>query len=141
MHFRKTISRRLLLAAIFVGLNALCFLGVKHGPRAAHHTRVDYSHVTAHSGRGSRGQRSELMEADSHADHAVISHQPQVRLVQSAATGPSVPFAPPVFAAGAAELKLPHPDEVSVLLPVSENVMALGSAPRAPGLGRAPPAA
>jgi hypothetical protein len=133
---RKTISRRLLLAAIFVGLNALCYLGVIHGRHVARHTRVDYSHIPAHTGRGgSRAGRSGLAITLEAPSHAVIDHAPKVRLVKVVA-GPSAG----AIAIAASPVLLRPEDHVEPLL-ARENVLALGSAPRAPGLGRAPPVA
>ena len=134
----KPISNRLLLGVIFAGLNLLCFLGIAHGRHVVHYTKVNYSHVPAHGmGRsGSRSGRPELIAAvDAAIDHAVIDHAPQARLVKAA--GPTV-VAPQVVPVAVA-FSLPRPEDRTELL-ARENVLALGSAPRAPGLGRGPPA-
>ena len=134
----KPISNRLLLGVIFAGLNLLCFLGIAHGRHVVHYTKVNYSHVPAHGmGRsGSRSGRPELIAAvDAAIDHAVIDHAPQARLVKAA--GPTV-VAPQVVLVAVA-FSLPRPEDQTELL-ARENVLALGSAPRAPGLGRGPPA-
>jgi hypothetical protein len=138
MNRQKTISYRLLLAGIVLGLNALCFLGISHGRHVARHTGVDYSHIPAHaSGRSSRGGRSGLIATvDWHLDHSVVDHIPQARLVKGAISGPAT-VAPAIRPAA---LVLPKPDDSVELLLVRENVVALGSAPRAPDRGRAPPA-
>lgn len=139
MNWPKVISRRLLLAAIFVGLNALCFLGVAHGHHVMRHTRVNYSHIPAHAGRGSREGRSGLIAAvDSHADEVVATQAVSARLVMHLPAASSTP-APAVIPSPSK--MLPRPEQQTELLIARENVLALGSAPRAPGLGRAPPVA
>jgi hypothetical protein len=138
MFRHKPISNRLLLGVIFAGLNLLCFLGIAHGRHVVHYTKVNYSHVPAHGmGRsGSRSGRAELIAAvDAVIDHAVIDHAPQTRLVKAA--GPAV--ISPQAALVAVAFSLPQPEDRTELL-ARENVLALGSAPRAPGLGRGPPA-
>jgi hypothetical protein len=137
---QKYNSHRILLTAIFIGLNALCLLGVTHGRHVARHTRVDYSHIPAHgAGRGSRGERTGLVvSVDRLIDHAFIDHVAKTHLVKSAVAGPSTVS----YVASVSTIpRLPRPaDRVELLLP-RENVLALGSAPRAPDLGRAPPSA
>ena len=85
---------------------------------------------------GSRSGRPELIAAvEAVIDHAVIDHAPQSRLVKAA--GPAVVSPQAVLVAVA--FSLPRPEDRTELL-TRENVLALGSAPRAPGLGRGPPA-
>jgi uncharacterized NAD(P)/FAD-binding protein YdhS len=135
MTLNKSISNRVLLGAIFFGLNLLCFMGIAHGQHAARHSRVNYSYVPAHrAGRaGSRnGWAGQVATCDSLID--VASHTPSIHGVVA---GPSTPPQAALIAVAAA---LPRPTAIVELL-ARENVMALGSAPRAPGLGRAPPAA
>jgi hypothetical protein len=135
MTSKKSISNRVLLGAIFFGLNLLCFMGIVHGRHAERHTRVNYSYVPAH-GTGRVGSRSgwagRVVTYDSLIDDA--SH---ASLVHGVILGPS---ATPQTALVAAAPALPRPTAIVELL-ARENVMALGSAPRAPGLGRAPPVA
>jgi hypothetical protein len=135
MELKKSISNRVLLGAIFFGLNLLCFIGISHGRHAERHTRVNYSYVPAH-GTGRIGSRSgwvgHVITYDSLID--VASHAP---LVQGVAVGAS---ATPQAALIAIAPALLRPTAIVELL-ARENVVALGSAPRAPGLGRAPPVA
>jgi hypothetical protein len=139
MSGHKAISQRLLIAAIFVGLNALCFLGVAHGHRVHRHTRVNYSHIPHASRSGSRYDRSGGVTATvdlfEHVDLAVATQTHQAAVVLSASSVPTPVVNP------AASPVLVHPEENVEPLLVRENVLALGSAPRAPGLGRAPPTA
>lgn len=136
MTLNKSISNRVLLGAIFFGLNLLCFMGIAHGQHAARHSRVNYySYVPAHrAGRaGSRnGWTGQVATCDSLID--VASYTPSIHGVVA---GPSTTPQAALIAVAAA---LPRPTAIVELL-ARENVMALGSAPRAPGLGRAPPAA
>ena len=135
MEFKKSISNRVLLGAIFFGLNLLCFIGISHGRHAERHTRVNYSYVPAH-GTGRIGSRSgwvgHVITYDSLID--VASQPPSVHGV---AVGAS---ATPQVALIAIAPALLRPTAIVELL-ARENVVALGSAPRAPGLGRAPPIA
>lgn len=139
MNRQKAISNRLLLGAIFVGLNLLCFLGVMHGHRMGHHTRVNYSHIPAHGSRrsGSRSDRTGLgVSVDTAVDHTTIaafSNHHVTRVSRSAFVAPQMAVVP-------AKFTLPVHEAIVELL-ARENVLALGSAPRAPGLGRAPPTA
>ena len=135
MTWNKSISNRVLLGAIFFGLNLLCFMGIAHGRHAERHTRVNYSYVPAH-GTGRVGSRSgwvgHVVTYDSLIDVAS-----QASLVHGVTAGPS---AAPQAALVTVAAALPRPTAIVELL-ARENVMALGSAPRAPGLGRAPPVA
>jgi hypothetical protein len=135
MTFKKSISHSVLLGAIFFGLNLLCFIGIVHGRHAERHTRVNYSYVPAHGSSrvGSRsGWVGHVITYDSLIDAA--SQTPSVHgvIAETSAT--------PLAAFVAVAVPLPRPTEILELL-ARENVMALGSAPRAPGLGRAPPVA
>jgi hypothetical protein len=135
MTSQKSISNRLLLGAIFFGLNLLCFMGIAHGRHVERHTRVNYSHVPAH-GTGRVGSRSgwvgHVITYDSLIDCAS-----QIPLVHGVTAGPS---ATPLAALISVRTALPRPTMTTELL-AHENVLALGSAPRAPGRGRAPPVA
>jgi hypothetical protein len=140
MNRQKAISERLILGALFAGLNLLCFLGVVHGHRVGHHTRVNYSHVSAHGPRraGSRSDRSSTVASvDSVIEHAATASPAGSHVAKVQQGGSSVA---PQVAIASAQLMLPSP-EATVGLLARENVLALGSAPRAPGLGRAPPTA
>jgi hypothetical protein len=138
MNRHKVISQRWIIAAIFVGLNALCFLGVTHGRYVHRHTRVNYSHIPAHSRGGSRDSSSAVIatvELPGHVDAVVAA---QIHRVQARFVGPS---APTVVAGLPVSATYGRPDDRIVMRLGSENVLALGSAPRAPGLARAPPIA
>jgi hypothetical protein len=135
MESKKSISNRVLFGAIFFGLNLLCFIGISHGRHAERHTRVNYSYVPAH-GTGRIGSRSgwvgQVITYDSMID--VVSQPPLVHGVTvGASTTPQVAL----IAIAPALLR----STAIVELLARENVVALGSAPRAPGLGRAPPVA
>jgi hypothetical protein len=135
---QKTISNRLLLSAIFAGLNLLCFLGIMHGRHVVHHTRVNYSHIPAHGPRraGGRGRESMVAAAvDVVIEHSVVDHMPKAALSMGAAAGHAAGAQVAIITAASV---LPAPEEAIEPL-AQENVLALGSAPRAPGLGRAPP--
>ncbi len=135
MALKKSIPNRVLLGAIIFGLNLLCFIGISHGRHAERHTRVNYSYVPAHSaGRiGSRaGWVGQVVTYDSLID---VSSRP--RLIHGIASGSATGLQ---FALVVVSPALSHSMTVVELL-TYKNVMALGSAPRAPGLGRAPPVA
>jgi hypothetical protein len=135
---QKAISERLLLGAIFFGLNLLCFLGIAHGRQIVHHTRINYSHIPAHSSRRAGSSRSDSESVGTvvtaYFDHSMSDHAPKVGLSQGAPSG-SMHVQPAV---ASATFMLAQPEERTEPL-AGENVVALGSAPRAPGLGRAPP--
>ena len=136
---QKSISDRLLLSTIFVGLNLLCFMGIMHGRHVVHHTRVNYSHIPAHGPRragGRSGRESGVVAAiDAVIDHSVVDHMPKAALSMGKAAGPA---ASAQVAIATATFVLPVPEDRTEPL-AQENVLALGSAPRAPGLGRGPP--
>ncbi|WP_035351115.1 hypothetical protein [Edaphobacter aggregans] len=135
---QKAISYRLLLTAIFAGLNLLCFMGIMHGRHVVQHTRVNYSHIPANGPRraGERSGRESVVAAiDAVIDHAVVDHLSKAALSMSVAAGPA---AGAQVAVATASLVLPAPEDRTEPL-AQENVLALGSAPRAPGLGRGPP--
>ena len=141
---QKAISNRLLLGAIFVGLNLLCFLGIMHGHHVVHHTRVNYSHIPAHATRrvGSRSGRDSLASSvDAVFDHSIVDHTPKAALSMGRPAGNAtvVPVVPVVAASTSVFVLHQSEDRTEPL--ANENVVALGSAPRAPGLGRAPPIA
>jgi hypothetical protein len=69
-------------------------------------------------------------------DHAVVDHISHPAL----STGTTAGNSSLQFAIATATFVLAQPEEQTEPL-ASENVIALGSAPRAPGLGRAPPIA
>jgi len=127
MTFHKAISRRFLFSAIFVGLNVLCFMGMIHGRHVMRHARVNYSHISP-SGMGRAGSRR-VYSADCLIDHAFQAHE-----THRASTGPHL-ISPVSLVAAAGLLR---PTFLTKLI-VRENLVALGSAPRGPGLGRAPP--
>lgn len=131
---QKSLSNWLLSVAIFFGLNLLCFMCIAHGRGVEHHTRVNYSHVPGHrTGRvGSRdGWSGTVIFYDSLIDHASQIPNADGKAAGAAAT--------PHAALGSAGVTLLRPTMVTEPLG-RENVLALGSDPRAPGLGRGPPA-
>lgn len=131
---QKAISDRLLLGAIFFGLNFLCFLGIAHGHHVTRHT-----HVQVHSSRraGGRGDyHSVAATVEAYLDHSVVDHTPQVTLSKAPVAG-TMQVQPAVISNIPL---LPRPEARTEPLS-QESVIALGSAPRAPGLGRAPPIA
>src|SRR5437879_3469631 len=131
---QKSLSKRLLSVAIFFGLNFLCFICIAHGRGVEHHTRVNYSHVPAHRmGRvGSRDGWSGTVIVDD----SLVDHTSQIPNADGKAAGAA---ATPHAALGSVGVMLLRPTMVTEAL-AGENVLALGSAPRAPGLGRGPPA-
>jgi hypothetical protein len=133
----KPISHKLLFGAIFAGLNLLCFLGAMHGHKVVHHTRINYSHVPAQGSRRSGARSSVVASVDAAVEHAVVLHPSNSQAIRVGHAGPSA-FSQPALAP--IRFALPVPEE-NIQLLARENVLALGSAPRAPGLGRAPPTA
>lgn len=131
----KLISHKILFGVIFAGLNLLCFMGALHGHRVVHRTRINYSHVPAQGTRRSRV--GVTVSLDSVVEHVVVIHLSASQALSLAHAGSSVP---PHVAIAPAQMVLPVPGGPVELL-ARENVLALGSAPRAPGLGRAPPTA
>jgi hypothetical protein len=133
MSFRKTISRRFLFSGIFLGLNLLCFMGVIHGRHVMRHARVNYSHIPPRGmvRVGSRNERSSSMNSAA----TLIEHAPQTPDGRGSSTGPHHVTPIAMITAAAALLR---PTFLAELI-AGENVVALGSAPRAPGLGRGPP--
>jgi len=133
----KPISHKLLFGVIFAGLNLLCFMGVWHGQKVVDRTRINYSHVPAQGSRRSGARPGIIASVDAVVEHAVVLH-PSDR--QALSLTHTHFYAPSVVAVAPVRLVLPVP-EGNVELLARENVLALGSAPRAPGLGRAPPTA
>lgn len=136
----RLLDRLLLPGAIFLGLNFLCFLGIMHGQRVIRHTRVNYSHIPAHSPRRSGSSRSDSESVATavmaYFDHSIVDHAPKVALSQRTTAAGSHAQA----AIAATLFVFVRPEERTEPI-AEENVIALGSAPRAPGLGRAPPIA
>ena len=139
MNRQKAISNKLLFGAIIAGLNLLCFLGVMHGHRAIHHTRINYSHVPAHGTRRTGTRTGLVASVDAVVEHAVVVHPSSSQSFRALHGGTS--RAPQIMSAAAAAKLTLHRPEQGMRLPARENVLAFGSAPRAPGLGRAPPTA
>lgn len=110
-------------------------MGALHGHRMVHRTRINYSHVPAMGTRRSR--IGVTASVDAVVEHVVVVHLSASQLISLSQAGLS---SPPHAAIAPARLLLPFPDGPIALL-AQENVLALGSAPRAPGLGRAPPTA
>jgi len=134
---RRPISHKILFGVIFAGLNLLCIMGVLHGHKVVHHTRINYSHIPAQGSRRSGARTGTVASVDALVEHAVVIHPSNSQALSLAHVGAS---APSHAAIAPARLVLPVPDGPVELL-ARENVLALGSAPRAPGLGRAPPTA
>ena len=136
---QRAISDRLLLGAIAFGLNLLCFLGIMHGHHVTRHTRVNYSHIPTHHTRRAGSSRSDHETAatvvEAHLDHGSVDHAAKVTLSK----GSLVDLHQQV-AIASSTFVLARPEERTEPL-AEQNVIALGSAPRAPGLGRAPPIA
>lgn len=111
-------------------------MGVAHGRQVERHTRVNYLNVPHGTGRvGSRsGWSGTVVTYDSLIGH--MTHAPSAHgLAHGVTAGPaSTPHAALISVAAA----LLRPTKMVELL-ARENVLALGSAPRAPGLARAPP--
>lgn len=136
----RLISQRLLLAGIFIGLNVLCLMGAIHGRHVTRHTRVNYSHIPARgtTRAGSRGDSGHGGAVDVVAAHDVTAHFSAVPTSERVVAGSSAKV--PTTAAVIPASVLVRLNDQAELLRSRENVLALGSAPRAPGLGRAPPA-
>jgi hypothetical protein len=131
---QRSLSSRLLFGTIFFGLNLLCLLSMEHGPGVEHHTRVNYSLVPAHRTgrvRSGDGWSGTVIVYDSLIDHAAQIPNADGRAAGATAT----PDAELVSV-----VALLRPTVVTEPL-ARENVPALGSAPRAPGLARGPPPA
>jgi len=133
----KPISHKLLFGAIFAGLNLLCFLGAMHGHKVVHHTRINYSHIPAQGSRRSGARAGIVASVDAVVEHAVVIHVSASQTTSLMHAGMAAPSQPAI---ADAQFVLPIPEGPIELL-ARENVLALGSAPRAPGLGRAPPTA
>lgn len=136
----RTISSRVRIGTLFAVLNLLCLLGIMHGRHVAFCRQVHYSHLPSHGLRrsGSRSDRSVadvVIPADSAVDHAA-PHSGSLNHKTSPTNFPVTPL----VAILPTRLSLPVPQDTKELL-ARVNVLALGSAPRAPGLGRAPPIA
>jgi hypothetical protein len=128
----RSLSNWLLLGAIFFGLNLLCFMGIAHGRGVEHHTRVNYSHVPPHrTGR----VRSRDGWSGSVIVYDLIDHASQIPNARGTAAGGG---ATPYAALLSVGVTLLRPTMATEPL-AREYVLALGSAPRASGLGRGPP--
>jgi hypothetical protein len=130
---QKSLSNRLLLGAIFFGLNLLCFMCIAHGRGVEHHTRVNYSHVPPHRTarvRSRDGWSGLVIVYDSLIDHASKIPNADGMAAGAAAT--------PYAALVSVGVTLLRPTMATEPL-ARESVLVLGSAPRAPGLGRGPP--
>ena len=140
---RISASFRLVLVAVLCGLNATCMVSAApRGRGIKWRARVDVSEMTPVDP-GSRSSREDtvsddarlheisLIRANSFAPDLLqhVSHL-QPRRVASRTSTATLSKAGWVFAPTLAASPLAR-----------ENVVALGSAPRAPGLGRAPPPA
>jgi len=134
---RKLISHRILFGVIFAGLNLLCFMGVLHGHMVVHHTRIDYSHIPVQGTRRSGASTGAVASVDALVEHAVVIHPSAGQALSLTHVGASTPSHPGI---APVRIKMAVPNGPVELL-ARENVLALGSAPRAPGLGRAPPTA
>jgi hypothetical protein len=133
---KRPITRRLLFPAIFFGLNLLCFMGGAHRRHIQHHTRGSCQRGSQGAGRvGSRNEWSgSVITYDWLIDHI---HAPPVHAppIHAAREGPSSTSHTALILVAAVML---HPT-MKVELLAQVNVLALGSAPRAPGLARGPP--
>jgi hypothetical protein len=130
---QRPLSKWLLLGAIFCGLNLLCFMGIAHGRGVEHHTRVNYSHVPAH--RTGRVRSRDGWSGAVVVYYSVVDHATQIPNAQGIAAGPAATSHAALVSAGVELLQPPVTTE-----PLARwNVLALGSAPSAPGLCRGPP--
>jgi hypothetical protein len=132
---QKSLSNRLLLGAIFFGLNLLCFMGIAHGRGVERHTRVNYSLAPTH--RTGRVRSCDGWSGTVIVYESLIDHASEIPNADGIAAGAA---ATPHAALVSAVVTLLRPTMVTEPL-ARENVLALGSAPRAPGLGRGPPPA
>jgi hypothetical protein len=140
---RLSASFRLVLVAVLCGLNATCTVSAPRGREVTRCATVGVSGMTPVSPR-SRSSRAEAVAGDAglhqaslvrassfapdHLQH--VSHLQSLRVASRTPTFAALSKAGWVFAPTLAANPLAR-----------ENVLALGSAPRAPGLGRAPPPA
>lgn len=141
---RISASFRLVLVAVLCGLNATCLVSAApRGRELTWRARTDVSEMTAVVA-GSRSSREDtasgdarlhqvsLVRANSFAPDLLqhVSHLHPRRVASRTSTPATLSKAGWVFAPTLAASPLAR-----------ENVLALGGAPRAPGLGRAPPPA
>lgn len=133
MTARKHISNKLLLGAIFIGLNVLCFVGASHGRHAAQHTRLNYTHITAH-GLGRAGSRNSRLSQSVIAVDTMM-HRASDSPARHLGVSPSV-HAAHALLAGSHDITAHVP---AFALLAQQDPLALCSAPRGPSLGRAPP--
>jgi hypothetical protein len=141
---RISASFRLVLVAVLCGLNSTCMVSAApRGREITWRARVDVSEITPVDARsrssredtvpgGARLHQVSFVRANSFApDHLQhVSHLHPRRVASRTATPITFSKADRIFA----------PTFAATLL-ARENVLTLGRAPRAPGLGRAPPSA
>jgi hypothetical protein len=129
------LGRIFVLLAVGLGLNTLCFLISAHGHHAAKYSRSNYEHVPPHgphrpTGRGSRSQRLSV------SDHGASDH------FEASSVAPRSKSTHPITDMHAAVLLpagLVLQNNLSSEPLAAVSVVALGSAPRAPGNSRGPP--
>lgn len=143
MASRISASFRLVLVAVLCGLNATWMVNAPRGREVTRRASVGVSEMTPVNPR-SRSSREDavagdagfhqvlLVRANSFAADQLqhVSHLHPLRVASRTSTPTTFSKAGWIFA----------PTFTATLL-ARENVLALGGAPRAPGLGRAPPAA
>jgi hypothetical protein len=142
---RSSAFFRFVLVAVLSGLNALCLMGAAqtHGSaRRAAVARADLPAAILRSRSSSSSSTDELLFAAG-PDPFVFSTEPLPSGHVLQVSPPRIMHALPRVSAPASLFQTvcaatPEFDET---LLARENVLALGGAPRAPGLGRAPPAA
>lgn len=131
MSLRRHFGRSLMLLALALGLNVLFYFGYTHGHHAVHSSRVNYPHIPPHGShrpvsRNSRASHGQGSLDAAHHDSGDTQITPKLKPIDF----------PAYLAAASPALPLPE----AIAEPLAEvNVLALGTAPRAPSLGRAPP--
>jgi hypothetical protein len=139
---RSSAFFRFVLVAVLSGLNALCLMCAAQTHGSAGRAAVTRADLPAAILRNRSSSRDELLFAAG-PDPFVLSTEPLPSGHVLHVSPPRIMHARPRVSAPASLFRVvcaatPEFDETLLAL---ENVLALGGAPRAPGLGRAPPAA
>lgn len=136
MHTSKHLVRSLLLMALALGMNLLSYADSAHGRMAPHRSRISYSHLPPHGSHrptGRSGRTLRMAAADNHsADQTEASVAAKLKPIDPTVVLPAVAILQ--------HSMLLVPEMTSTPL-AQVNVIAIGSAPRAPGGSRAPPIA
>jgi hypothetical protein len=139
---RSSAFFRVVLVAVLSGLNALCLMGAAQthsSARRAAVARVDLPAAILRS----RSSSTDALLFAAGPDPFVFSTEPLPSGHLLHVSPPRVMHALPRVSAPASLFRAvcATTPEFNETLLARENVLALGGAPRAPGLGRAPPAA